>query len=119
MEKTSKTTARKVGTEKEFRVTVKHGQVQASALVGSAARYSGKKTDPSHKYYVWVLDLAGKPMFDEGPHGPMSLESAKGYARIAATTGFYSRAVSFGKSIGSGTFDIVRIYERKTGKRLL
>lgn len=69
-------------------------------------------------YYVWVIGRNGLPL-DEGPHGPKDLESAKTYARIAATKGDHDRAVSRGRDPRSLSFEIVRQYRAKTGERVV
>lgn len=68
-------------------------------------------------YYVWVLNHDDTPK-DEGPYGPKDLESAKTFARIAATNGAHDRAVSRGIDPQSPSFEIVRRYEHGTGERL-
>jgi hypothetical protein len=66
-------------------------------------------------YYVWVLLPDGTPK-DEGPYGPKTFESAKTFARIAATNGAHDRAVSRGLDPKSSSFEIVRRYRRGTGE---
>ena len=72
---------------------------------------------PNASYYVWVLNHDGAPK-DEGPYGPKELESAKTYARIAATKGAHDRAVSRGLDPQGEGFEIVRVYQRGTGERV-
>jgi hypothetical protein len=55
----------------------------------------------------------------EGPYGPHDLVSSKTFARISATKGRSNRAVSRGLDPTSASFQVVRIYESGTGKRLL
>lgn len=85
-------------------------------LGGAGSGNRGFKLNGSD-YYVWVLNHDGTPK-DEGPSGPKDLESAKTYARIAATKGAHDRAVSRGLDPEGQGFEIVRVYQRGTGERL-
>jgi len=79
--------------------------------------YFGPEHTPNVGHYVWVLNHDGTPK-DEGPYGPKDLESAKTYARIAATKGAHDRAVSRGLDPQGQGFEIVRVYQRGTGERV-
>jgi len=85
---------------------------------GNMLRVADSEQMPNGGYYVWVLASDGTPK-DEGPYGPKDLESAKTYARIAATRGAHDRAVSRGLDPKSPSFEVVRRYERGTGERIL
>jgi hypothetical protein len=70
-------------------------------------------------HYVWPLTREGKPLGGEGPWGPMTLASAKTFARIGATEGKHDRAVTTTLSPVNKGFKIVRVYEAGTGERLV
>ena len=67
-------------------------------------------------YYVWELTDQLKPRFDEPIAKSDTLNGAKTYARISATHGKSHKAVSKGATVHS---EIVRIYRKGTGERLL
>lgn len=74
----------------------------------------------SGSYYVWPLSKDGQtPLASEGPYGPYELYEAKSFARIGATQGKHSRAVTRGKDPNSKSFEIVRLYKAGTGERVI
>jgi hypothetical protein len=91
------------------------GAWRAATALASKVRKS--QLTPNASHYVWVLNHNGTPK-DEGPYGPKDLDSAKTFARIAATKGAHDRAVSRGLDPQAPSFEIVRVYERGTGKRV-
>jgi len=103
--------ARKVGTDKVFRVRrYDDDQVMAEARSGQPDVYSGREIDePTQRYYVWLLNPDNTPV-DEGPYGPMALTPAKYNARIGAEHGRHARAVTYGADPNAETFEVVRIY---------
>lgn len=84
--------------------------------LGIYERSSGLMPNSERRYYVWVLLSNGTPK-DEGPYGPYEFIQAKNYARISATEGEHDRAVSIGADPQAHSFQVVRRYERGTGRR--
>lgn len=81
-------------------------------------RLPPEATPNPKSYYVWVMGRGDEPL-DEAPVGPHDLQSAKTFARIAATKGVHDRAVSLGVTPTSSSFEIVRRYRAGTGERVL
>lgn len=91
-----------------------------SHLLIEAAGTSQLMRRNSGDYYVWPLSKDGQtPLASEGPYGPYELYEAKSFARIGATQGKHSRAVTRGKDPNSKSFEIVRLYKAGTGERIL
>ncbi len=110
--------------QQQLAIAHRQGNTKAIERLGEMERDLDRRVDrlafPEHTpnapaYYVWVLNTDGTPK-DEGPYGPKDLDSAKTYARIAATKGAHDRAVSRGLDPESSSFEIVRRYRRGTGE---
>lgn len=103
--------ARKVGTDKVFRVRRSGSKVKAVARSGQPDVYQGREIEsPTKRYYVWLLNDDNTPVRGEGPYGPMALTPAKYNARIGADHGRHARAVTYGSDPNGATFEVVRIY---------
>lgn len=76
-------------------------------------------TENAGHYYIWVVDSQDRPIRGEGPYGPFQLGYAKTSARIAAREGRHDRVVSRGVDMDAPSFEVVRQYQRGTGKRLI
>lgn len=69
-------------------------------------------------YYIWEVTRTGSLVLKEPVARSSALGNAKTSARIRATKGRYSAMVTRGLP-DSKTFEVVRIYSNRTGKRVL
>ena len=113
---------RNIGTQ--YLIHLEDGGSKMVSTMRAAREYidnylGSEQTPNASSYYVWVVTPDGRPLASEGPYGPHPLVKAKQMARIGAKEGAHDRAVSLGRSPTSDSFQLVRLYRRRTGERII